>query len=117
MHRRDFLCLRTTPSGRTLELSCRRLYMHCLNPGSHGQQEPAAAQDGDAPGMGEPPTVFTRRSPDDLLRQVEDDLRDVRVLRVLDAEWLPSTGFEPRVTAMLASFRARGGKVEFTRTS
>jgi hypothetical protein len=42
----------------------------------------------------------------------EQDLRDVRVLRLLDAEWLDSIEGAPRVEAAISAFRARGGVVE-----
>jgi hypothetical protein len=42
----------------------------------------------------------------------EQDLRDVRVLRLLDAEWLDSIAGAPRIEAAISAFRARGGVVE-----
>jgi hypothetical protein len=42
----------------------------------------------------------------------EQDLRDVRVLRLLDAEWLNSIEGAPRIEAAISAFRARGGVVE-----
>ena len=42
----------------------------------------------------------------------EQDLRDVRVLRLLDAEWLDSIEGAPRIQAAISAFRARGGVVE-----
>ena len=59
--------------------------------------------------MGEPPSVIHRRSADDLLEAFEQDLRDVRVLRLLDAEWLDSIDGVPRIEAAIRAFRARGG--------
>jgi len=64
------------------------------------------------PWMGEPPPVIHRRSADDLLEAFEQDLRDVRVLRLLDAEWLDSIEGAPRIEAAIGAFRARGGVVE-----
>jgi hypothetical protein len=64
------------------------------------------------PRMGEPPAIIHRRSADDLLEAFEQDLRDVRVLRLLDAEWLDSIEGAPRIEAAISAFRARGGVVE-----
>jgi hypothetical protein len=36
----------------------------------------------------------------------------VRVLRLLDAEWLDSIEGAPRIEAAISAFRARGGVVE-----
>ena len=113
MNRRDFLRLRMTSSGRTLELSCRSLYMWCLDSESPARQASGASSDDHQPWMGEPPAVFGQPSAENLLRQVEDDLRQVDVLRVLDGEWLTSTDLGDRIEPVLAAFRARGGRVEF----
>ena len=107
LSRRDFLRLRTTERGRLLEVSCRALFMRCAD---------AAIVHEDVvewePWMGEPPPVIHRRSADDLLEAFEQDLRDVRVLRLLDAEWLDSIEGAPRIEAAISAFRARGGIVE-----
>ena len=42
----------------------------------------------------------------------EQDLHDVRVLRLLDAEWLESIEGAPRIQAAISAFRAHGGVVE-----
>lgn len=55
-------------------------------------------------------------SVDDLLSRVEEDLRQVRRLQVMETEWLESTGLGERIAPLLASFRARGGQVEFSRS-
>ncbi len=107
LSRRAFLQLRTTERGRLLEVSCRTLFMRCAD---------ATIVQGDAvewePRMGEPPPVVHRRSADDLLEAFEQDLRDVRVLRLLDAAWLDSIEGAPRIEAAIRAFRARGGVVE-----
>ena len=107
LSRRDFLWLRTTERGRVLEVSCRALFMRCAD---------AAIAHEDVvewePWMGEAPPVIHRRSADDLLDAFEQDLRDVRVLRLRDAEWLNSIEGAPRIEAAISAFRARGGVVE-----
>ena len=107
LSRRDFLRLRTTERGRLLEVSCRALFMRCAD---------AAIVHEDVvewkPWMGEPPPVLHRRSVDDLLEAFEQDLREARVLRLLDAEWLDSIEGAPRIEAAISAFRARGGVVE-----
>ena len=55
---------------------------------------------------------MNRRSSDDLLEAFEQDLRDVRVLRLLDAEWLDRIDGAPRIEAAISAFSARGGVVE-----
>ena len=57
--------------------------------------------------------MFASRADGSLLRQVEEDLKNADVLRVLEAEWLASTGLGDQVEPLLAAFRARGGRVEF----
>jgi hypothetical protein len=113
MNRRDFLRLRTTPRGRTLDLSCRGLYMRYLDSEALAASASAAAVFDHQPWMGEPPTSFAPRTAEALLDQIEADLRDVDVLRVFDDEWLAATGLRDRIEPVLASFRARGGRVEF----
>ena len=105
--RRDFLRLRTTERGRLLEVSCRALFMRCADAMIVQEDVPEWE-----PWMGEPPPVVHRRSADDLLEAFERDLRDVRVLRLLDAEWLDSIERAPRIEAAISAFRARGGVVE-----
>jgi len=113
VNRRDFLFLRTTPRGRTLELSCRGLYMRYLDSESLAAAEPETSVFDHEPWMGEPPTVVERRTAEALLSQVENDLRNVDVLRVLDGEWLAQAGLKERIEPLLASFRARGGQIEY----
>ena len=107
LSRRNFLRLRTTERGRLLEVSCRTLFMRCA--------DATIVQDDVLdwePRMGEPPAIIHRRSADDLLDAFEQDLRDVRVLRLLDAEWLDSIEGATRIEAAIRAFRARGGVVE-----
>jgi hypothetical protein len=107
LSRRDFLRLRTTERGTFLEVSCRALFMRCAD--ATIVHEDVVAWE---PWMGEPPPVIHRRSADDLLDAFEQDLRDVRVLRLLDVEWLDRIEGAPRIEAAISAFRARGGVVE-----
>src|SRR5262249_16830163 len=111
MNRRDFLFLRPTPRGRTLELSCRALYMRTLD-----AQAPTTQADGAVfehePWMGEPPPDFHKSEAEDLVRQIETQLEGVDVLRLLDEEWLEPTGIGDRLDPLIAAFRARGGRIE-----
>jgi len=107
LSRRDFLRLRATERGRLLEVSCRALFMRCAD--ATIVQEDVVEWE---PWMGEPPPVIHRRSADDLLEAFEQDLREVRVLRLLDAEWLDRIEGAPRIEAAISAFRARGGVVE-----
>ena len=107
LSRRDFLRLRTTERGTLLEVSCRALFMRCAD--ATIVHEDVVEWE---PRMGEPPLVIHRRSSDDLLEAFEQDLRDARVLRLLDAEWLASIEGAPRIEAAISAFRDRGGVVE-----
>lgn len=113
MNRRDFLFLRGTPSGRVLELSCRSLYMRHLDSELLARSERQSSELDYEPGMGEPPTLFAGVADAALLRQVEDGLKHVDVVRVREGEWLASTWLGDRIEPLLAAFRARGGRVEF----
>lgn len=115
MNRRDFLLLRTEEKDRVVELSCERLYMRYVD------AQAIAGQLGDEPGAvgepwdGEPPTVIEARTSEELFQDLDRDLRDADVLRVLDSSWLVSEEFRHKFQALLASFRAHGGRVEFSR--
>jgi hypothetical protein len=113
MNRRDFLCLKTTPQGRTLELSCRHLYMRYLDAQvARGDDGRAAVEQYDV-WMGEPAAAFTRRTPDALVQSLADELRNVEVLRINDIEWLAATDLRTELEPLLATFRARGGVLEY----
>ena len=119
MNRRDFLALRVTPQGKTLELSCHGLYMRSLDvqsleapAGSAPDEQPAHFTVFDhEPWMGEPPVSFAVPTADDLLAQLSIELAAVQRLRLLEPEWLDSTDLGHRLTPLLAAFRARGGEV------
>ena len=112
MNRRDFLFLRRTPRGRTLELSCRALYMRTL--GAAAATQPETSVFDHEPWMGEPPTDF--EPADDWLQQIENQLRDVEILKLVDDEWLEPTGLSNHLDEVIRAFRARGGQVERVKT-
>jgi hypothetical protein len=69
------------------------------------------------PWMGEPPADFQKSDADDWLRLVEAQLRDVDTLKLLDQEWLAPTGIKELIEPVLNAFRARGGRIEFGRST
>lgn len=113
MNRRDFLRLRTTLRGRTLELSCRQLYMRFVDAQvARGDESRVSAEHHDV-WMGEPAAAFTRRAPDALVQSLAEELRAVDVLRISDIEWLAATDLRTELEPLLAAFRARGGVLEY----
>ncbi len=112
MNRRDFLRLKTERGMHTLELSCRRLHMYCLEMRvtSGGQNEAfSPAEDG------EPPTAFNERTTEQLFESLGRDLDGVDLLRVVEHRWLSEVDEELQreFDGLLASFQASGGRVEF----
>ena len=110
MNRRDFLSLKTDRGKEILHLSCERLYMCCLNTGLTGAEQDEGF---DPVADGEPPAALDERTTRQLFQNLDRVLRDVDVLRVLDSEWLSNEEFSLEFEALLTSFRARGGRVEF----
>ncbi len=116
MNRRDFLSFRTVRETEpTFDLECHALYMQWVDVSSRGAQ-PAPDTDFD-PMSGEPPASFETLTVDDLLQRLEQRLATVRRLRVLDGEWLQTTGLGERVAPMLDAFRSRGGTIVFDSTA
>jgi hypothetical protein len=113
MNRRDFLLLRRVPSSRIVELSCQQLYVRYLDTkitgGTADRREADAAPD---PWGGEPPPVFEERTFADVLRSIEDGLRDADVVRLNESAWLACEDVKRGLDAVLEKFRARGGRVE-----
>lgn len=108
--RRDFLSLRRTESGKQLDVSCRALYMRCADAAI--APEPPVEWE---PWMGEPPAVISRRSAEEIFESLEQELADVQVLCLLDAEWLDNLADVARVRQMIERFVQRGGRVETKR--
>jgi hypothetical protein len=85
MNRRDLLLLR--PDGpRATVLSCERLYMRYV----------------DAEAAGTTTALFDT---------LAADLRDARHIRLVETSWLSCDDLRARLDAVLACFRARGGRV------
>ena len=113
MNRRDFLLLRRVPSSRIVELSCQQLYVRYLDTKITG----GIAGDADAapdPWGGEPQPVFDERTFADVLRSIEDALRDADVVRLKESAWLACEDVKRGLDGVLEKFRARGGRVETT---
>ena len=113
MNRRDFLLLRRAPSSRIVELSCQQLYVRYLDTkitGGAGDRQEADA----APHAwgGEPAPVFEERTFADVLRSIEDGLRDADVVRLNESAWLACEDVKLGLDRVLDAFRARGGRVE-----
>ncbi len=112
MNRRDFFRLKTERGIRTLELSCQRLHMQCLESRVTGGGTDEAF---DPVEEGEPPTAFDKPTTEQLFEGLRGDLDGVDLLRVVEHRWL-SEGDEElqrEFGTLLASFQARGGRVEF----
>lgn len=113
MNRRDFLSFKVVREPeRTLDLECHALYMRWVD--ATRPRPPAEEPD---PSRGEPPAQFEAEDVDAIIGQLARDLSAVRRLRVLDAEWLQTTGLGERVAPLLDAFRARGGTVLFDSTA
>lgn len=111
MNRRDFFLLRTEPRGRVADLSCKRLYMRCLDAQVTGGERDESA-DSSEPSQwgGEPPARFLERAPRQLFEELDRELREVEVLRVVDSQWLVGD-LRRDFDNLMALFRARGGRV------
>jgi hypothetical protein len=112
MNRRDFLFLRRTPRERVLELSCQALYLRTLEGDAPTTQSEGTVFTHE-PWMGEPPADFDKPAADDWLCQIENQLKDVDVLKLIDDEWLKATTISDQIEPLIAAFRARGGRVDY----
>jgi hypothetical protein len=88
MNRREFLLLKAGRHDRSAEISCERLYMRYLDSQMDGTTT-------------------------DLLKHLNEDLREVEVLHLLDSSWLASDDFKQQLEPVLSSFQASGGRIEF----
>ena len=116
MKRRDFLLLRVDPrtdeaAPREFELSCRQLYIRWLDADDAGS-EPMRSAEPAEPSMwgGEPPAVLDLPTREQILEDLERELRGVDVVRVVDTQWLVGD-LKQEVERRIDTFRARGGRV------
>ena len=87
MNRRDFFCLlRRERELRVVELSCRTLYMRCLDAQITGTEIRPTRVPRRIPWYTEPPAVLATRSPSDLFREIRDTLRAADVLRIVRSQ-------------------------------
>jgi hypothetical protein len=108
VHRRDFLLLRQPSSPRVIDINCERLHMSYLD--LHAAAEPAPATDGLS--FEEPPATRPHREVDDWMRDLESQLQDADVIRVVGAEWLRPDALRQLVEAMLQRLVQRGARIE-----
>ena len=118
MNRRDLLLLRVDRDRRAAELSCERLYMHyqharLMMDGSAQPPAPGAPSPWSEPDDAEPPAVFDERTTQQLFSDVDRELRNADVVRVVETGWLAVDAFRRDVEDLLAAFRRRGGRVEY----
>ena len=64
------------------------------------------------PWGGEPPPVLEERTFADVLRAIENGLRDADVVRLNERAWLACDEVRQGLDGVLEAFRARGGRVE-----
>jgi hypothetical protein len=109
MDRREFLLLKRRPPGQGFELSCRWLYMKCLDTQVTGQPS-SHSSDSDLQD-GEGPAVVDARTIRQLFDDLDYQLRDLDTVRVTDVDWL-SGEFRVELDGLLHAFRRRGGRVQ-----
>lgn len=86
MDRRRFLGIRSSGRG-SRELSCEALYMRVVDSRASGTTA-------------------------ELLARFESELAGVREVRLRDSAWLAREELKQALAPLLASFRARGGRVQ-----
>jgi hypothetical protein len=106
MNRREFLFFKTGTTRRIAELSCERLYMRLVD------TQRVSARTADEQADGEPPAVFEARTTEQVFADLEHDLRDIDLVRVIGIEWLGASELKGRLDAVLGAFRAAGGHIE-----
>ncbi|HIF08356.1 MAG TPA: hypothetical protein EYQ64_15885 [Gemmatimonadetes bacterium] len=113
MNRRDFLRLKTERGVRSVEISCQRLHMYCLESRVTSTQ---FDQPFDPIEDGEPPAAFEKPTTGQLFENLRRDLDGVDVLRVVEYRWLSEGDGELQreFEGLLSAVRDRGGRVEFT---
>ena len=64
------------------------------------------------PCFAEPPAVLPKRDIDEWLRDIEAQLKDVDVIRVVGIEWLRPDDLRARIDALLDRLGRRGVRIE-----
>ncbi len=105
MKRRDFLLFKTARGKRIAELSCERLFMRLVDSRLVPDSEPDMS-------AAEPPRVVEEIAAEQLFADLEQELRGVDAVRVIDPAWLASADVRQRLASVLDAFRAAGGQVE-----
>jgi hypothetical protein len=112
MNRRDFLLLCSEGKERILEISCQKLYVHCLNARARqGAPETSGHLQGTEWWIGESSAAMGGAALDDIFLELQEHLRDVDKLLLRDAEWLLDEALKRRVQTLLKAFEERGGEV------
>ena len=114
MNRRDFFLLSTRGSKRVVDLSCEHLYMRYVDARSPAGRREGQGSDSDPQSWdGEPPTEIEKQTVGELFEELDRELSNADVLRVLDRDWLAAGEFRVEVEARVEAFRRRGGRVEY----
>ena len=108
MNRRDLLLLKPTSNTRVFELACASLYMRYLRT----QTPSAPATVLDDYWLGEPELQLASPNARELFEGLQRDLAGADLLRVVEPQWLADAELRQGVDALVARFKASGGRVE-----
>jgi hypothetical protein len=110
VNRREFLLFRRDREDRIVELSCRCLYMRCLDAQMTGAEP---TEDGEAPDpwAHEPPAILERRTAAQIFEEIAFGLSEADVLTLVDREWIRDPAMNARLDALIADFTKHGGRL------
>jgi hypothetical protein len=113
VHRRDLLRLRVATGARSMDLSCQALHMQYLDLQRRADHDTSATPAYyEEPWLGEPPAVSSARGLAELFAELSRQIEGVDVLRVVDAAWITDDDLSRELDRLVATFVARGGRVE-----